>query len=69
HLTVGKHDFVPYAADEVLTAEEVAELLRSDPATVIAMAEDGKIPGRKVGDDWRFARAAMLRWLGADEEE
>ena len=69
HLTVGKHEFFPNAPDEVLTPEEAAELLRSDAATVIQMAEDGTIPGRKVGDDWRFARAAVLRWLEGDEEE
>jgi excisionase family DNA binding protein len=69
HLTVGKHEFFPNAVEEVLTAEEAAELLRSDAATVISMAEDGKLPGRKLGDDWRFARAALMRWLGAEEEE
>jgi excisionase family DNA binding protein len=69
HLTVGKHEFFPNQVEEVLTAEETAELLRSDTATVISMAEDGTLPGRKVGDDWRFARAAVLRWLEGDEEE
>jgi|SRR5215211_3748567 len=69
HLTVGKHDFFPNAVEDVLTAEEAAELLRTDAATVIAMAENGTLPGRKLGDDWRFARAALLRWLGAEEEE
>jgi excisionase family DNA binding protein len=69
HLTVGKHEFFPNPVEDVLTAEEAADLLRSDAATVISMAEDGTLPGRKVGDDWRFARAAILRWLGADEEE
>ena len=69
HLTVGKHDFFPNAVEDVLTAEEAAELLRTDAATVIGMAENGTLPGRKLGDDWRFARAALLRWLGAEEEE
>jgi excisionase family DNA binding protein len=69
HLTVGRHEFFPNAVEDVLTADEAAELLRSDVATVIAMADDGKLPGRKVGDEWRFARAALLRWLGSDEEE
>ena len=32
-----------------------------DAATVISMAEEGTLPGRKVGDDWRFARAALLQ--------
>jgi excisionase family DNA binding protein len=69
HLTVGKHEFFPNQPEDVLTAEEAAELLRTDAATVIAMAEDGKLPGRKLGDDWRFARNALMRWLGAEEEE
>jgi excisionase family DNA binding protein len=69
HLTVGKHAFFPNAAEEVLTADEAADLLRSDAATVIAMAEDGKLPGRKVGDEWRFTRDALLHWLSAEEEE
>lgn len=69
HLTVGKHEFFPNPTEEVLTLEEAAELLRTDAATVTAMAEDGKLPGRKVGDEWRFARSALMRWLGAEEEE
>jgi excisionase family DNA binding protein len=71
HLTVGKHEFFPNPVEEVLTVEEAAELLRSDAATVISMAEAGTLPGRKVGDDWRFVRAALMRWLSgeADEEE
>src|SRR3954452_13594288 len=69
HLTVGKHEFFPNEAEEVLTPDEVADLLRSDAATVIAMAEDGMLPARKVGDEWRFARSAVLRWLSRDEEE
>jgi excisionase family DNA binding protein len=69
HLTVGKHEFFPNQPEDVLTPEEAAELLRSDAATVIAMAEDGKLPARKVGDEWRYTRSALMRWLGAEEEE
>jgi excisionase family DNA binding protein len=69
HLTVGKHEFFPNQPEDVLTPEEAAELLRTDAATVIGMAEEGKLPGRKLGDDWRFARNALMRWLGAEEEE
>jgi excisionase family DNA binding protein len=69
HLTVGKHEFFPNPVEDVLTPDEAAELLRSEAATVIQMAEDGTLPGRKVGDEWRFARSALMRWLGAEEEE
>jgi excisionase family DNA binding protein len=69
HLTVGRHEFFPNEVEEVLTPDDAADLLRSDAATVIAMAEDGKLPARKVGDEWRFTRSALLRWLGGEEEE
>jgi hypothetical protein len=31
---------------------------------------DGRLPGRRIGDEWRFARAALVAWLsGADGAE
>jgi excisionase family DNA binding protein len=64
-LTVGHAEVRPAPAPEVLTAAEAAELLRVTEAQVIALAEAGELPGRRVGDAWRFARAAVLGWLGA----
>lgn len=68
-LTVGHHSFVPSPGSEVLTAAEVAELLRIDAETVEQMADAGELPGRRLGDAWRFNRAAVLRWLGDPDEE
>jgi excisionase family DNA binding protein len=67
-LTVGHHSFVPAQSAEVLTAAEVAELLRIDEETVERMAAAGELPGRRLGDAWRFTRAAVLRWLGDEDE-
>ena len=49
---------------EVLTIDEVAELLETDADTIAALAEKGELPGRKIGAEWRFRRAAVLDWLG-----
>jgi excisionase family DNA binding protein len=68
-LTVGHHSFVPSEALEVLTAAEAAALLRTDEETVDKMAESGELPGRKVGQEWRFARPAILDWLAHSNEE
>jgi excisionase family DNA binding protein len=68
-LAVGRAEFFPADVREVLTLPEAADLLRTDEATVTAMAEDGTLPGRKLGDDWRFTRSAILRWLAGEEEE
>jgi len=51
-------------ADEVLTLDEVAALLRVPVASVRARAQAGELPGRELGGEWRFARGAVLAWLG-----
>src|SRR5215216_3072370 len=63
-LTVGRADFRPNPAPEVLTLAQVAELLQLEPGAVAELAATGELPGRKIGDDWRFSRAAVLAWLG-----
>ena len=40
--------------EEVLTAEEVAEYLRIHPYTLRRLARAGKLPGFKIGGQWRF---------------
>jgi excisionase family DNA binding protein len=51
------------ALPEVLDVGAAAALLRVEPALVRSMAEAQAIPARRVGDDWRFARDALLEWL------
>lgn len=53
-LALGRHHFRPAEAPDVLTLEQAA-----------ALAEAGELPGRRIGSDWRFPRAALLEWLAA----
>jgi len=62
--TVGRADFRPHPAPEVLTLAQAAELLQLEPAAVAELAGAGELPGRRIGEEWRFARAAVLAWLG-----
>jgi excisionase family DNA binding protein len=64
-LTLGRHHFRPAEAPDVLTIEQAAALLQVDAAEVAALAEAGELPGRRIGGDWRFPRAALLEWLAA----
>ena len=64
-LTVGRADFRPHEQPEVLTLEQAAELLQVPPEAAAELADAGELPGRKIGDDWRFSRRAVLAWLGA----
>jgi excisionase family DNA binding protein len=63
-VVVGRADFVPTEAAEVLDVDEVAELLQVEAGAVRDLAESGELPGRKIGDEWRFLRRAVLAWLG-----
>jgi excisionase family DNA binding protein len=68
-LSVGRAAFLPSGPAEVLTLAEAADLLQVEPGVVEAMAEAGELPGRRLGDDWRFARLGLLRWLAGGGEE
>jgi excisionase family DNA binding protein len=65
-LAVGHIEFAnaaPDASEDVLTLAEAAALLRLPEDAVRTRAQDGDLPGRAFGDEWRFARAALLMWL------
>lgn len=50
-------------AQEVLTVQEVAALLRVSRDTVYRLAARGGIPGRKIGRVWRFPKDAIQGYL------
>lgn len=54
--------------DDVLSADEAAALLKVPPATVRREARAGRLPGRHVGKEWRFARSALIDWLRGELE-
>jgi excisionase family DNA binding protein len=60
---VGHAEFRPLPAPEVLDAAGAAELLQVEPAVVEDLAAKGELPGRRLGDHWRFSRAGLLAWL------
>ena len=68
--TRGSYSFQPYDSPlpEVMTAAQAAEFLQIEEAAVSEMAAAGKLPGRRLGGDWRFSRAALLAWLAAPEK-
>jgi excisionase family DNA binding protein len=58
-------------AREIMNSREAAEFLRVNPETVIREARAGRLPGRRIGKEWRFSRTALLEWLarGPDDED
>jgi excisionase family DNA binding protein len=66
-LVVGHHSFRPADLPDVLTPGQAATLLQVDEDAVLELAEEGRLPGRKIGDEWRFARAALVAWLSTTD--
>ena len=59
-------------ADELMTTRELQSFLRVDRTTIYNMLNDGRLPGFKVGGQWRFSRREIETWLreqqsGAEE--
>jgi excisionase family DNA binding protein len=50
-------------ANDILTLEEVASYLRLTPQTIYKWAQEKRIPGAKLGKEWRFRRSIIDRWL------
>jgi excisionase family DNA binding protein len=64
HLADDPHVAIP-EEQEVLNAEEVAKILRIHPVTARLKAAAGEIPGKRIGNRWRFSRTRLNEWLKA----
>jgi excisionase family DNA binding protein len=62
-IAVGHHAFTPAPQTDVLTPAQAAELLQVPEDEVVALAKAGTLPGRRIGDRWRFSRPALIAWL------
>lgn len=50
---------------EYLTIPELAQYLKLSRMMIYKLAQNGELPGRKVGRLWRFPKDAIDRWMGA----
>ena len=48
---------------EILTPQEAAEFLRVPLLTVQRQAKAGRLPGRRIGKEWRFSKTVLLEWM------
>jgi excisionase family DNA binding protein len=50
--------------EKLLTAKEIAAILRIKPYTVRKMAREGTIPNFiKIGQEWRIAKEDLQEWI------
>ena len=56
-------------ATEVLTIDELSTYLKIAKSTLYKLAQDGKLPGQKIGKHWRFRKATIDQWLSDDRHD
>ena len=59
-----EHD--DHDAHHLMTCEEAATYLRLHPRTVGRLLAQGKLPGVKVGRQWRLRRTDLDAYLGGE---
>ena len=51
---------MPY---DVMTTSQVATYFQLPEAVILAEANAGRLPGRRIAGEWRFIRIALTEWL------
>jgi excisionase family DNA binding protein len=49
--------------DQILTIDELSKYIKIPVNSLYRLAQDGKLPCRKIGKHWRFSRIAINDWL------
>lgn len=53
---------------DVMTIEQLCSYLQLSRSTLYKLAQEGKVPGQKVGKHWRFKKDVIDRWLEENPE-
>lgn len=48
---------------DFMTLEEVAAYLKVKPQTIYTWAQEKRIPGAKLGKEWRFKKSVIDEWF------
>jgi excisionase family DNA binding protein len=51
--------------EDIFTIKELSEHLRVHPTTIYRLLRQGRLPGFRVGSNWRFNRSAIEQWEAA----
>lgn len=50
------------SAADIFTIKELSDHLRVHPTTIYRLLRQGRLPGFRVGSNWRFNRTAIEQW-------
>jgi len=52
-----------------MTMDQLSAYLQLPKSSLYKQAQTGKLPGRKVGRQWRFHKDAVDRWLASGNQD
>ncbi len=55
--------------DEIMSIEQLADYLKVSRSTLYKLAQEGRLPGQKVGKRWRFHKKAIDDWLSQQPQD
>ncbi len=55
------------SSGDMLSLDEVAKYLEVDKGMISEWAENGKLPGKKEGNNWRIEKAALENWVSNEK--
>lgn len=65
-LARGKQSAMPRG--EIFDVHEAAIFLKLSPATVRTALAAQRLPGKRIGKEWRLSRTALIAWLSEPGE-
>ncbi|QKK08600.1 MAG: helix-turn-helix domain-containing protein [Planctomycetota bacterium] len=65
----GRRQDIPKPVPEVMTIDDLAGYLQVSKSSLYKLAQEGRVPGQKVGRHWRFRKDAIDRWLERRDAE
>lgn len=58
----------PAPAPEVMTIDDLSAYLQVSKSSLYKLAQEGRVPGQKVGKHWRFRKDTIDRWLDQQDK-
>jgi excisionase family DNA binding protein len=63
HKDQSASEFATFNMGDLLTTNQVQQLLQVDRTTIYRMVDSGQLPAIRVGKQWRFSRSDINHWL------
>ena len=63
---MSKNSLMERESDKALTTEDACDFLSISRQTLYKLVKAKKIPGRKVGDNYRFLKSDLIRYFKND---